>query len=379
MKIVISSLTYPLPNGVTTSINTSVDGFIKEGHKVIVVAPDYGKGKIRPEHYPVTSSLWARMLTRLFHKEERMFALSARKQIEKIVKEFQPDAYWLHTVNWSASVFEKIMVSSDRVKVLTYHTLVEQYGRVYAGEIGANRMIWRSKALGNQMDAVITPSEMIKNKLRQYGVTKPVQVIPTGVNLPGQHFSRQEIAQKFDFSPEAAVLLYVGRVSKEKNISELIVMASQLKKMTDKFVLLLVGPGDIDETHRLAAQLGVAQQLRCSGGLPKEEAQKIYAACDLFVFASQTETQGLVINEAMAAGLPVVALDSPIQNEVYPDDQAVVVRNKEEFAASVYRLLNDSQRRQELSEKGKQFVEKNFSTKGMIEKQIGLISALLGS
>ena len=115
----------------------------------------------------------------------------------------------------------------------------------------------------------------------------------------------------------------------------------------------------------------------CSGALPKEDTQKIYGAADAFVFASQTETQGLVIGEAMLAGTPVVALYSPIQPEIYPDHVAVVVHDPRQFANSVKELLADDSGRKILTTTAKKFVEDNFSIDGMITKQLALFERLI--
>ena len=379
MKIIIGSVTYPLANGVTTSINTSVDGFISAGHKVAIIAPRYdGFGKVRPEHYPVTSSEIGRWFMSALHKKERLFSvISAGEEIEKIVENFQPDAFWLHTLTWAPNAFEKAMLKSDQPSVLTYHTLVEDYGRAYAGEIGAWRMRTRSRDVANEMDAVIVPSSVIAKRLSLYGVRKSIDVIPTGIDIPKTSHAKSEIARRFHFSADATLLLYVGRVSREKNIAKLIQMTQPLLQ-DQKTVLLLVGPGDLVETQDQAQKWGVGRQVICAGALPKEDTQKIYGAADAFVFASQTETQGLVIGEAMLAGTPVVALYSPIQPEIYPDHVAVVVHDPRQFANSVKEILADEPGRKILTSTAKKFVETNFSIDGMITKQIALFERLVG-
>ncbi|MCR4278084.1 MAG: glycosyltransferase [Candidatus Berkelbacteria bacterium] len=378
MKIIIGSVTYPLANGVTTSINTSVDGFVAAGHKVVIVAPRYdGLGKIRPEHFPVSSSEIGRWFMSALHKKERLFSVtSAGEEIEKIVQDFKPDAFWLHTLTWAPNAFEKAMLKSDRPNVLTYHTLVEDYGRAYAGEIGAWRMRTRSRDVASIMDAVIVPSQVIAKRLSLYGVRKNMDVIPTGIHIPETAYTKREIAERFHFPADTNLLLYVGRVSREKNIVKLIQMTQPLLQ-DQKTVLLLVGPGDLVETQDQAEKWGVARQVICSGALPKEDTQKIYGAADAFVFASQTETQGLVIGEAMLAGTPVVALYSPIQPEVYPDNVAVVVHDPRQFANSVKELLANESHQKILTTKAKEFVEDNFSINGMITKQIALFERLV--
>jgi len=131
------------------------------------------------------------------------------------------------------------------------------------------------------------------------------------------------------------------------------------------------------ETKDRAAQWGIDRQVICAGALPKEDTQKIYGATDAFVFASQTETQGLVIGEAMLAGTPVVALYSPIQPEVYPDNTAVVVHDPRQFSNSIKSILNDDVKRKLLTTTAKEFVEDNFSIEGMITKQIALFEELI--
>lgn len=379
MNILIGSVTYPLANGVTTSINTSVDGFLAAGHRVAIIAPRYDDiGKARPEHHPITSSEIGRWFMSALHKKERLFSVtSAGEEIEKIVEDFQPDAFWLHTLTWAPNAFEKAMQKSDRPSVLTYHTLVEDYGRAYAGEIGAWRMRTRSRDVASEMDAVIVPSSVIAKRLSLYGVRKDMDVIPTGIHIPKTSYTKTEIAERFHFPADATLLLYVGRVSREKNITKLIQMTQPLLQ-DQKTVLMLVGPGDLVETQDQAKKWGVGRQVICAGALPKEDTQKIYGAADAFVFASQTETQGLVIGESMLAETPVVALYSPIQPEIYPDHVAVVVHDPRQFANSVKEILADDAGRKILTTTAKKFVEDNFSIVGMITKQIALFERLIG-
>src|SRR5688572_14062493 len=129
MKIAVCSLTYPLPNGVSSSVNESVDGLVGAGHEVVIVSPDYDLGQARPEHRSVSSSVFGKALVRFFGKKERMFALKATGEIEEIMEEFVPDVYWLHTVTWNENSFEKVMMQSSAKKVLTYHTMLDVYGR----------------------------------------------------------------------------------------------------------------------------------------------------------------------------------------------------------------------------------------------------------
>ena len=378
MKIMVSSLTYPLPNGVTASLNTAVDGLLEEGNKVMIVAPDYKMKKARPEHRVVPSSLILHTLaTNLLGKEERVFRANSRSKINKLAEEFDPDIYWLHTVTWAANAFETQMLKSKKKKVLFYHTLVEEYGRLYAGEMGAFVMKRRTKALCNKVDAIMTPSDMMRKKLIGYGVKTPINIIPTGIDAPKKSFTKKELKKRFNIPQKSKVLLYLGRMSKEKNLSVLLKMMEDLKRKNFDAMLLFVGPGDIDEVERDAKKMGIDDRIICTGALEREEAQKVYGASDVFVFSSQSETQGLVVGEAMLAETPVVALVSPIQKEVYPEGKAVVLKREKDFADAVIDILQNKKKREKMVKDAKKFVLENFSKKRMIERQIKVFREVL--
>jgi 1,2-diacylglycerol 3-alpha-glucosyltransferase len=378
MKIMVSSLTYPLPNGVTASLNTAVDGLLKHGHEVMIVAPDYKMKKVRPEHHTVPSSLVLHMMAKnILGKEERVFRINSRKKIDELSKTFDPDIYWLHSVTWAANAFEQQMVKSKKKKVLFYHTLVEEYGRLYAGDMGAFIMRKRTESLGNKVDAIMTPSDMMKKRLIKCGVKKPIHIIPTGIDVPDKSFTKKEIKERFNIPDKMKVLLYLGRMSKEKNLDVLLDMVKELKEKNYNAILLFVGPGDIDEVNEDAKKMNISDRVICTGPLKREEAQRVYGACDAFVFSSQTETQGLVVGEAMLARTPVVALVSPIQKEVYPEGKAVVVKKEKDFAQAVIDILENKKERERMIKDAEKFVLQNFSKKSMIEKQIKVFKEVL--
>src|SRR3989344_4933626 len=115
MRIVVGSQTYPLPNGVTNSVNESVDGFIKAGHEIMLIAPDYGTGRTRKEHFVVPGSTFSRNAIKLIGiqgKKELIFSLTAGAEIGRLTEKFQPDAYWMHQVTYAANVFERHVFKS---------------------------------------------------------------------------------------------------------------------------------------------------------------------------------------------------------------------------------------------------------------------------
>ena len=369
MKILISSLTYPLRNGVTVSIDATVDGLIAKGDKVLVVSPKYNKTKHRPEHCPVPSSVLVKALGSLIGKEEKTFGITARYHIDKIIKKFNPDLFWMHTLSFTPNAFELCMLKSNKPKVLTYHTLVEEYGRMYAGKVGAALMRKRSKSVSNKMDVIITPSSVIKEKLRKYGVIKPIYPIPTGIDIVKKYFTKQELYKKFNIPSGAKILLYVGRICREKNLESLLKVMKRIKKEDSNIFLLIVGPGDVEKFKNITKEMNIADRVIFTGPLPAEETHKIYGGADVFTFPSKSETQGLVIGEAMMAGTPVVAFYSQIQPEIYPKNLALVANNQLEFLNAVLSILKNDEKREKMTKNAKKFVMENFSREAMTRKQ----------
>lgn len=370
------SITYSMINGVTSSINTTIDEFKKRGIETLILSPEYGV-TLRKEHVKAPSSLVQGSIISLMGKEERMFSFKALKTIKEIDRKFNPDAYWLHTITWKSNPFENYIVTKNKPKVLTYHTLVEDYGKVYAGTIGGLTMRFRSESVCSKMNEIISPSLFIKNKLIGYGVKKPITVIPTGVKISKNSFSKEEVCSHFKINVNAKILLYVGRIFKEKNIESILRAAKDLKKTNYCFVVLFIGSGNIQEMTEKAKKMNVNDVVIFTGPLPKEETDKIYKACDAFVFASQTETQGLVIGEAMMSNLPVIALDSPIREEVYPEGTAVIVKNEKNFANDIIKTLSCNKRRNLMIQKANTFASNKFSVKKMAEKQIKIFENLV--
>ncbi len=378
MRVMACALTYPLPNGVTVSLDISADGILERGHDIKIVSPDYEKGRVRPEHEPVPSSILANKAAEsLLGRKERVFGVGAGKEIRKISKEFNPDLYWLHTVTWSSNAFESHMLRSKKGKILFYHTWVEKYGELYAGDAGAFLMKKRTKLLCNNMDAVMVPSGVVKEKLLEYGVRTPMHIVRTGVEPPNESFKREDLEKKFGIPKEQKILLYVGRISKEKNLMVLLDTLEYLRGKNEEVSLLLVGPGDLDKMTEEAKKRGVEKMVFCTGPLKREEVKKIYGACDVFVFPSKSETQGIVLEEAMASDIPVVALDSLIRNEIYPEGKALVAKEDSKFKEKVLEILKDKEKREDMVREAKKFVLDNFSKEEMVKKQMTIFEEVL--
>jgi glycosyltransferase involved in cell wall biosynthesis len=169
--------------------------------------------------------------------------------------------------------------------------------------------------------------------------------VPTGIEIEQfQNGDGQRIRDEWQVGPDEKLLLFTGRVCFEKNVELLVRAMPHILEREPRTRLALVGQGPAENTmRRLAGELGVGERVHLTGYRPYSEMADVYAAGDLFLFASQTETQGLVTVEAMASGTPVVAVRGPGTLDILKDETGGLLCENDEvdFADKVVRLLQD--------------------------------------
>ncbi|MDR1265456.1 MAG: glycosyltransferase [Propionibacteriaceae bacterium] len=222
---------------------------------------------------------------------------------------------------------------------------------------------WTREAVGSfitmlygNCDAVVTLSPKSSRQLaqlaEQFQTDLDLRLIPTGVDpLPVVDAATvQAFRQRLGLAPDDEVALYAGRLAQEKNLDLLIAMAAPLLRLRPQAKLVLVG--DFDHRSALekaAAQSEAAQAIVFAGRLPREELGQAYQAADVFVFPSLTDTQGLVLNEAAHAGLPMVLIDTELSGCFIPGGNGLAARDEaDDFARQTARLLADPALRAEL-------------------------------
>lgn len=216
----------------------------------------------------------------------------------------------------------------------TYHTVYEDYTHYFSPSRRMGRCLAQlfTRSICAACDAVIAPTQKIQWLLTGYGVRCPVEVIPTGLDL--DRFAAQPdpaLRAALDLPSDEPVLLYLGRLAKEKNIAELIGALPQI----DRGVLLIVGGGPERPALEAQAQaLGVARRVRFAGMAAPAEVPRYYALADAFVSASTSEAQGLTYIEALAAGLPLLCRDDPcVRTLITPGQDGWVYRTGAELMA----------------------------------------------
>ena len=374
MKIGLFADSYkPYISGVTVSVNTLADELERMGHTVRIFAPAYmGHSEHGPKLFRCPS-----LPTRY---PNFRIALPFYPGIAPVIKDL--DIIHSHSpfqMGWLARYFAK---KYHIPYVYTFHTLFEQYAH-YVPLLPAR---WTrgiiSKLINmfcNRCSAVIVPTPKIKEYLLSKNVTKPIHVIPTGIDTVTIHAAdKVAVRRRHGISDSCKVLVYVGRLTKEKNIPFLIrALAMSLKKHpTAKFLISATGPQE-STYKKLAKQLGIDHQAIFAGQHAPPEVFNYYAAGDIFVFASVTETQGLVIAEAKAAGLPVVAVNAQGVADAVVDavDGFLCPQNETAFAEKLDYLLENDFARKVMGQAARVNAEK-FSARLIAEQIFAVYTSL---
>ena len=238
--------------------------------------------------------------------------------------------------------------------VHTYHTVYEDYTHYFSPykKWGRDMVQFLTRQISEKVDSMIAPSTKIETLLKDYGIHCPVSVIPSGIDLSKYDAqtrtdSRERIRRKYKMDRKTTVLLYVGRLAKEKNVEEL--LEYQQKVQESGTILMIVGGGPYLETLRKkAAELGVTGSVIFTGMVSPAEVASYYPAGDLFVSASTSETQGLTYAEALAAGLPLLCRrDQCLRAVVEEGKNGWQYRTEEEFLKDLknWKEKEDDERR----------------------------------
>jgi len=301
----------PALHGVEVSIEAFRKSLQQAGHEVFVYAPSV-------PHYRDTNRRVFRLKSvRVIEKPEMRLAFPfvEHGHLRDLLR-VRLDIVHAHTPFTMGLLAKHASVRQRLPMVYTHHPHYPEYAKAYFRE----RLVlpYLAQALSawfsNTSDAVLAPSPKIKRLLRTYGVTKPIHVLPTGIKLTQFRRTRtsqdraRALRRRLGIDDGAKVLLFVGRMGREKNVQFLIHAFRELRSRRADVVFILVGDGPIlSELKSLAKELGLAD-IVFAGAISHTEIAVWYQMSDLFLFASLTDTQGIVILEALASRLGVIAL-----------------------------------------------------------------------
>ncbi|MEQ8200815.1 MAG: glycosyltransferase family 4 protein [Syntrophomonadaceae bacterium] len=343
MKIGIFTESYkPYTSGVVTSISTFKDELTRLGHDIYIFAPSY------PHHDEEEDNVFRYFSIPALTNPGYTLALPVHPGMLSLLKKLQLDIVHVHSPFTMGRVGLHYARKFELPLLFTYHTRYDQYVHYVpmAQELVKDVTIKYSRYFCNECDHIIAPSHEIESIIRSFLVTTPISVVPTGIPL--DKFNSGDaywLRKNYPIPPHHKILLYAGRLSQEKNLPFLIESFAKIKKTQPATTLVLVAGGPLEEQLKsMAAGLHLSDQdIVFTGQLPFDSLVNAYFSADLFIFSSLTETQGLVVIEAMAAGLPVVAVRASGVREMVRDgvDGLLTGEDSDEFAAAVVRILQD--------------------------------------
>lgn len=355
--LMISDVYFPRINGVSTSIATFRKALFAHEVRTQLLVPRYGAESDEEDVRRVRGRAVPR------DPEDRLVSWRA---MHAAAHELAADCDLIHVQTPFVAHYAGIAAARRLGKpvLLTYHTFFEEYLHHYAPLLPAValRALARriSRAQCNAVDAVIVPSTAMRQRLADYGVSQPMHVLPTGIPLDDfAGGKRQRFRRRLQVPDDAPIALFIGRVAHEKNIGFLLEVAAQMRARLANFILVVAGEGPaLTALRREADRLGLGDSVRFVGYLDRHaDLPDCYAAADVFVFASRTETQGLVLLEAMAAGLPVVALAEMGTVDILAPQRGARIAPADVagFAAVLATVLDDHELRQQLSQEARRY------------------------
>ncbi len=361
MKILmISDVFFPRVNGVSTSIQTFARELLAMGHEVVLIAPQY------PEDIDEEFKVY-RIKARQLPLDPEDYLMS-KKAIKKIVPDLVRENFdMIHIQTPFIAHYAGIWLA-ERLKlptVVSYHTYFEAYFDKYIKWLPAALLRYVARTFSRrqcqQVDAVISPSSAMQQSLLDYGVSKPISILPTGLVLDNYRrpdnccFRHQHSIPKDD-----AIILYVGRVAHEKNIPFLLEAYQELLERKSNVWMVIAGEGPaLASLKKLADDLDIDGKMIFVGYLDREtELMDCYHSADVFAFASETETQGLVLLEAMACELPVVSTASMGTRDVLKDGYGCLVAEakQQDFVQKLMVMLTNSAIRESVINQGREYI-----------------------
>ncbi len=359
MQIAFFSNAYkPAISGVVTSIARFRKGLQARGHQVHIFAPEY---ETFVDDEPYIFRFPALDLTEQLNVS---LVMPIRNLMWPAVRGVKPALiHSQHPVlmgDIAAAFARQLKVPL----VFTFHTQYEKYAQFYSPIGGRLAGLVTEEMVDRYLshcDHVIVPTDSVREMVEdEFGLTEQVSVVPTPVDLEAfEGLDPTPVRERY-VPGESKLLLYVGRIAKEKGLNFLLGAFGQIVSQRPDVNLLMVGTGpQLDEFKARTRKEGLAEKVFFAGAVSPDEVPAYYAAADLFVFTSSSETQGLVLIEAMAAGTPVVAVRAPGPQDVLAEGGGrLVSADSSAFSDEVLALLNSPDEREKLAAEARQAVRR---------------------
>lgn len=352
MRIGIFSESYrPLINGVSTSLDLLIAELERAGHRVYVFTssyPNFVDERDGVFRFPSINSLV---------EPDYVLPIPISGPIARTVPTLNLDVIHSQSPFILGRLARRIAHRNSIPHISTNHTLYTEYAHylpIVPPPLTRAYLVGLMRSFYNDCQQVIVPSELTKNRLIGYGVSTPIEVIPTGIPEPPYILrSREDTKARLELPNYARVLLYVGRLAPEKNLFLLLDAFRRILTDVPESYLVIAGSGKSGKPlHNYAEQIGVGHRVKFTGFLDRTRLDPIYRTADVFLFPSKTETQGLAVGEALAAGAPCVVVNGggapeSVHHEV---DGFLVDDSAEAMANCAIRLLQNDDLRRKMSD-----------------------------
>lgn len=331
----------PQINGVATSVEELHESLEERKHSVYVIAPKF------PQYKDKNPRVFRLKSFRLYRNPElRLSYMFPDKIFQKVLK---IDFDIIH--GFSGGSIPSLGLALAKLKrkpyVFTYNTRLNHYTHyVLGGKLIRPKYVEKVVELYcNVCDHVIAPADYVKKELIAFGVKKPITVIPNGVNTKRfKPLKSNFLKENLKLKSNDKLILYVGRIAKEKSVDFLIKTFAKISKKNKNLYLVIVGDGpERKNLEKLVQKLSLQNHILFLGFIDHKKLSSVYNSADLFVFGSTTETQGMVVLEAMASGAAVLTVKDRVFEEFIDDgrDGFLVEREEKIFAQTIVNLLKD--------------------------------------
>lgn len=313
----------------------------------------------------------------LVYPDARFTLPICNELVERLI-DWNPDIIHSQSEFSSYMLARKIANRLNIPIIHTYHTAYEDYTHYFSPseKLGKAVVAKASRWLCKNLQAVVAPTEKVRKMLETYGIGpdgRRVHVVPTGIEVEPfeDHSGRAEIRAKYNIDDDTCLLFAIGRLGKEKNFDELLQYMNQLGEKNLRLMIVGDGP-DRGELEKTVERLKIADRVIFTGMVPHDQVGDYYAAADLFVCASSSETQGLTYLEAQAAGLPIVCRkDDCLADVVIDGENGWQYNHFEEFASYVGRLQN-ADLRHRMGEAAHAHTVENYSAEVFAKKILSI-------
>lgn len=343
MRIGFFTDTYlPTPTGKSVVIEVYRKALERAGHEVYVIAPAF------PKYQDISENIIRVPSITLPNRPENPLAKLPSSSLLRHIKSLELDVVHIFSIynigQFGMTVAKKLYLP----KILSFDNLFTEHTRYYRDIYKPLAKSWHvstTRKLANQANLVIVPSPSALQLAKMYGIVTPVEIVPAGIEM--SEYSAcppSEVRDRFSIPVGQKILLYTGRLDEENNIRFLLKsFKSALQKDSDLH-LLIIGRGPQEDLYRkIVKRQSFGDNVTFGGFMPRGELNRIYGACDIFLFPSTSATQAIAVLEAMAGGLPIVAINRLGPADLVRDNENgfLVPLNEKRFTDSILTLTEN--------------------------------------